>query len=85
MIDASEALPEASHRDFIDSGGGSTAVSRRISEIELAAGRPAVSAETVKAWKRSNSIPGRYWVAFADAGIAGLEDLAAAAAALRAA
>jgi hypothetical protein len=38
-----------------------------------------VDGNTVKGWKRNDSIPGPYWQAFADARIATLEELAAAA------
>ncbi len=85
MNEPSDTTPEVSHRDIIEAGGGSTIVAKRISEVETAAGRPPVPLEAVKGWKRVSSIPGRYWAAFAEAGICGLEDLAAAAAALRAA
>jgi len=78
------AVP-VSHRDIIDRGEGSTAVARKISEIEEANGRQPVDPNTAKAWKRTDSIPGIYWQAFVDAGLATLEELAAAAAAKRAA
>ncbi len=78
------AAPSVSHRDIIDRAGGPAATSKAISPIEEAASRLPVDANTVKAWKRQNSIPGAYWQAFRDADLATLSELAAAAAARRA-
>jgi hypothetical protein len=77
------AAPTVSHRDIIDRAGGPAATSRAISLIEEAASRPAIDANTVKAWKRADSIPGAYWQAFRDADLATLNELASAAAARR--
>jgi hypothetical protein len=44
---------------------------------------PPVDGNTVKAWARLDSIPAPYWQGFADARIATLEELAAAAEAKR--
>lgn len=80
MVDAS--LP-VSHRDIIDRAGGPAAVSKEISPYEVDAGRPAVDANTTKAWKRLDSIPSPYFQAFAAKGLATLEELAAHAATRR--
>lgn len=60
-----------SHRSIIFRGGGPARVG--------AALQPPVEANTVKAWSRTDSIPGAYWQALADARLATLEELAAAA------
>jgi hypothetical protein len=64
-----------SHRDLIYRGGGSARVAESLD--------PPVDRNTVKAWAFNDSIPGPYWQAFADAKIATLEELAAAAEAKR--
>lgn len=38
-----------------------------------------VSVHTVRSWGQRNGIPGEYWAAIADAGIASLKELASAA------
>lgn len=64
-----------SHRDLIFRAGGPAKVGESL--------EPAVAANTVKAWALNDSIPGPYWQAFADAKLATLEELAAAAEAKR--
>ena len=59
------------HGDLIDRGGGPAKVGASLD--------PPVDGNTVKGWKRNDSVPGPYWQAFADARIATLEELAAAA------
>lgn len=63
------------HSDLIDRAGGPAKVGSLLN--------PAVDGNTVKAWKRNDSVPGPYWQAFADANLATLEELAAAAEAKR--
>ena len=63
------------HIDIIDAAGGPSALAKVIK----------VDANTVKAWKRIGSIPAAHFTALAEAGLASLEELAAAAAARRAA
>lgn len=63
-----------SHRDIIAGAGGATRLARL---LKAPAGRAAQ-------WKRSDSIPARYWPAIAGRGLASLEELAAATAARRA-
>jgi hypothetical protein len=63
------------HSDLIDRAGGPAKVGALL--------EPPVDGNTVKAWKRNDSIPGPYWQAFADANLATLEELAAAAEAKR--
>lgn len=58
------------HRAVIVRAGGSTALARQIDR----------DPNNVKAWKRLNSIPSGHWQAIADAGVATLDELAAAAA-----
>jgi hypothetical protein len=60
----------ASHQAIIERNGGSAAVGRLIE----------VDPNTVKAWKRLNSIPAPYWHAIANVGAASLDELAEAAA-----
>lgn len=60
-----------SHRAIIARANGPTAVGREIN----------VDPNTVKAWSRLDSIPAPHWQAITDAGLATLEELAAAAAA----
>lgn len=57
------------HLDIINKAGGVAAVHRAL-------GLPR---ERVAAWKRQNSIPGRYWAAIDAAGLASVADLARAA------
>lgn len=76
-------VPPVSHRDIIELGAGPAAVARDISEHEVRQGRACVDANTVKAWKRTDSIPAPYFEAFAAVGLATLEELAAAAAVRR--
>lgn len=64
---ASEA---PSHQAIIKRNGGSAALGRLIE----------VDPNTVKAWKRLNSIPAAYWHAIANAKAATLDELAEAAA-----
>lgn len=64
-----------SHRDLIFRGGGPAKVGDSLD--------PPVEGNTVKGWARNDSIPGPYWEAFAEAKIATLEELAAAAGAKR--
>ena len=59
------------HAELIDRGGGPAKVGASID--------PPVDGNTVKGWKRNDSVPGPYWQSFADARIATLEELAAAA------
>lgn len=59
------------HRQLIERGGGPAKVGASL--------EPPVSGNTVKAWSLNDSVPGPYWQAFADAKIATLEELAAAA------
>ncbi len=61
------------HFEIIRDAGGFEAVARRLG---LEAKRL-----TVRSWAVRNSIPGAYWQAFAEAGLATLSELAAAAAA----
>lgn len=58
------------HRAIIEDAGGQTVVGRLLG----------VDGNTVKQWKRSDSIPGPYWREFARHGLATLEELAEAAA-----
>lgn len=60
------------HSTIIRDAGGPVAV------LEVL--RLAVSIFTVRSWVHRDSIPGEHWKAFSDAGIASLEELAAAAA-----
>ncbi len=80
MVDVSPV----SHRDIIDRAGGPAATSKSISRHETDAGRPAVDANTTKAWKRLDSIPAPYWQAFVATALATHEELADAAATRRA-
>lgn len=59
------------HGELIERGGGPAKVGASLA--------PPVDGNTVKGWKRNDSIPGPYWQGFADARIATLEELAAAA------
>jgi hypothetical protein len=59
------------HSELIDRGGGPAKVGSTL--------EPAVDGNTVKGWKRNDSIPGPYWQSFADARIATLDELAKAA------
>lgn len=54
------------HLDIINKAGGVAAVQRAL-------GLPR---ERVAAWKRSRSIPGRYWAALEEAGISDVSELA---------
>jgi hypothetical protein len=56
------------HKAIIVRSGGSTVLGQRIGVVE----------NTVKAWKRNNSIPGSYWKAIVDAGLASYGELAEA-------
>lgn len=64
-----------SHRDLIHRGGGPAKFGDSL--------EPPVSGNTVKAWSLNDSIPGPYWQSIADAKLATLEELAAAAEAKR--
>lgn len=57
------------HQQIIEAGGGPSAVARSIN----------ADPNTVKAWKRSDSIPAPWWAAIAGASLATLEELAVAA------
>ncbi|HYD45126.1 MAG TPA: hypothetical protein VEA79_07675 [Phenylobacterium sp.] len=73
------------HREIIETNGGSTRVAEDLFVV-LPAGRWETAqalANTVAAWKRSDSIPSEYWAAIADLDMATLEELAAAAEAKR--
>ena len=59
------------HAELIERGGGPAKVGSLLD--------PPVDGNTVKAWKRCDSIPGPYWQAFQNANLATLEELAAAA------
>jgi hypothetical protein len=63
------------HAELIDRAGGPAKTGASL--------EPPVDGNTVKGWKRNDSIPGPYWQAFADANLATLEELAAAAEAKR--
>ena len=56
------------HTDLIIEAGDIAAISRKLG----------VPYERVAAWKRSGSIPGKYWAALDRAGLATLEQLAEA-------
>lgn len=71
--DRDTATRQPSHRDIIQRAGGPAAFGHQIK----------VSPNNVKAWKRLDSIPGPYFRQIAEAGLATLEELAAAAAARR--
>ena len=58
-----------SHRDLITRGGGPSRVAEAIGEDR----------EKVKKWSAADSIPGPYWQAMQDGGIATLDELATAA------
>lgn len=60
----------ASHQEVIERGGGPARFARTIG----------ADPNTVKAWKRLNSIPAPYWQAVAGADLATLDELAIAAA-----
>ena len=64
-----------SHRELIFRAGGPAKVGDLLD--------PPVDGNTVKGWARNDSVPGPYWQAFADANLATLEELAAAAEAKR--
>lgn len=70
-VEASSHNGTLTHGDLIERGGGPAKVGASLD--------PPVDGNTVKGWKRNDSIPGPYWQAFADARIATLEELAAAA------
>lgn len=57
------------HQQIIDDADGPTAVSKFVD----------ASPGTVKQWRRLDSIPGRYWDDLAEAKVATLKELAAAA------
>lgn len=61
---------EASHQAVIERNGGPAKFARAID----------ADPNTVKAWKRLNSIPAPYWQAVASADLATLDELAEAAA-----
>ncbi len=63
-----------SHLDIIDDAKGPAKLARAI----------AADPNTAKQWRTNGSIPAPYWEAIADAGLASLEELAAAAAQRRA-
>ena len=63
------------HGELIDRAGGPSKVGAVL--------EPPVDGNTVKGWKRNDSIPGPYWQTFANARIATLEELAEAAEAKR--
>jgi hypothetical protein len=60
------------HAEIIKQGGTDAIVER--------AGLP-VSVHTVRSWRQRGAIPGEYWKAISDAGLASLDELASAAAA----
>lgn len=62
------------HRDMIDRAGGIAELGRKIG----------VDPNTVKAWKRLDSIPAAYWARLSREGVATLTELAEAAALKRA-
>lgn len=62
-----------SHSEIIARADGSAALARKIGQ----------DPNTVKAWKRTDSIPAPHWQAIADKGVATLQELAEAAAAKR--
>lgn len=70
-VDAASHNGILTHGDLIERAGGPAKVGASL--------EPPVDGNTVKGWKRNDSIPGPYWNAFADARIATLEELAAAA------
>jgi hypothetical protein len=74
-VDAVSHNETLTHGELIDRGGGPAKVGASLD--------PPVDGNTVKGWKRNDSIPGPYWQGFADARIATLEELAAAAEAKR--
>lgn len=61
-----ETLPQPSHRGIIERAGGSTALGAKIE----------VDPNTVKAWKRTDSIPAGYWRVLVDEGLASFRELA---------
>lgn len=61
------------HADIIEAAGGASALARAIG----------ADPNTVKQWKRGDSIPAPYWQSIAEADIATLTQLAEAAAAKR--
>lgn len=70
-VDNSSQNGNLTHRELINRAGGPTRVGSLLD--------PPVDGNTVKAWARTDSIPGPYWQGFADANLATLEELAAAA------
>lgn len=66
----SPASPFTDHAGIIERAGGPAAFARKIDR----------DPNTVKAWKRLNSIPAAHWQAVADGSLATLNELAAAAA-----
>lgn len=57
------------HQAIIDAAGGTTKLAETLS----------LDPNTVKAWRKGDSIPGRYWAEIEDAGIATVRELADAA------
>lgn len=66
----SPAQKSPSHTAIIARNGGPAAIGRLIG----------VDPNTTKAWKRLDSIPAAHWQSLANAGVATLDELAAAAA-----
>lgn len=68
----------ATHSDIIERAGGVTEVRRKLEKAGIV-----LPDETVRSWPKraggSGSIPGEYWSALADCGVATLEELALAA------
>lgn len=54
------------HQQIIDAAGGITKLAETL----------ALDPNTVKAWRKGNSIPGRYWAEIEDAGFASVRELA---------
>lgn len=69
-MNAAPSTAARSHSDIISDGGGPAAIARMVS----------ANPGTVKQWRRTDSIPAPYWVAFVDADLASLEELAMSAA-----
>lgn len=54
------------HQDIIDDAGGTTKLAETL----------ALDPNTVKAWRKGNSIPGRYWAEIEDNSFATVRELA---------
>lgn len=66
------------HASIIRDAGGAHAVARML--LPATGVAEATLQSRVRGWVLSSSIPGEYWSACAELGVAGLEELAAAAA-----